>query len=147
MADLSITEANVGIASLDTTELVTERITIGATIGKGVAVYRDLTASRKLIAAAPAATVSALVTGITLFGGVDAGIGLMATKGPVVIGATLVAGETYYLSSTAGGKIGLLADITVGHYVIKIGLALSTTILDIYIEQLGVSTAGTTVKA
>ena len=139
MANLTITDASVGVASLAPVangDLNLELITMGATVTKGVPVYRDLTASSKLIAADASTTITALVVGITLFGGVDTGIGLMATKGQIILGATLVAGTAYYLSETAG-SICLFSDLGAGAKVVKLGIARSTTILDVQIEDLG----------
>ena len=61
-------------------------------------------------------------------------------KGPVTIGATLVAGGVYSLSSTAGG-ICPVADIATGDYNTVLGVATSTTVLDVQIHEAGVVTA------
>ena len=111
---------------------------MGATVGRGVPVYRDLTASSKLIAADADLTVSSLVAGITLCGGVDTSIGLILTKGLMTIGATVVAGQTYYLAPTGG--ICLFSDLGPGDFAVKLGIATSTTIIDVQIELLSAGT-------
>jgi hypothetical protein len=50
--------------------------------------------------------------------------------GQVTIGATLVPGTDYYLSDTPGG-ICPIADVGVGEYVCRVGVALSATVLDL----------------
>ncbi len=49
--------------------------------------------------------------------------------------ATLSAGARYYLSATTAGRITVTAPTTVGQYVLKVGRAISTTVLDIEIDD------------
>ena len=62
------------------------------------------------------------------------------TAGPITIGATLVAGTAYYLSDTPGG-ICPVADLTTGEYPVLLGLATSTTVLNVSIQEAGVALA------
>jgi hypothetical protein len=61
-----------------------------------------------------------------------------ATAGPVTIGATLTAGVAYYLSGTPGG-IRPVADNTTGDYPVILGIATSTTVLNVKIQEAGVA--------
>lgn len=59
-------------------------------------------------------------------------------RGPITIGATLTAGVAYYCSGTAGG-IAPVADVTTGWYVTIVGIATSTTVLDVKFHASGVA--------
>jgi predicted lysophospholipase L1 biosynthesis ABC-type transport system permease subunit len=61
-------------------------------------------------------------------------------SGPVTIGAALTAGVAYYLSATAGG-ICPVADLASGDYPVILGIATSTTVLDVDIQEAGVALA------
>ena len=135
MADISITEANVKLATT-VGDAKTEQFVMGATMGKGVVVYKDTVQSPAKLELADADGVSdliATVAGILLFGGVEDDIGLMITKGEFVVGGTLSKGVMYYLSETAGG-IAPFADLTSGSKIVELGRAISTTILDVDIN-------------
>jgi hypothetical protein len=56
----------------------------------------------------------------------------------VTIGATLTAGVAYYLSGTPGG-IRPVADNTTGDYPVILGIATSTTVLNVKIQEAGVA--------
>jgi hypothetical protein len=49
-------------------------------------------------------------------------------------GATLTKGESYYLSGLNAGKLGILSDVGTGDSVIRIGVASSTTRLQVDIR-------------
>ena len=77
----------------------------------------------------------------TLGVAVTAGIGQpvrVLRSGPCTIGATLTAGVAYYLSDTAGG-ICPVADLSTGEYPCLVGIATSTTVLDVRFQYSGVS--------
>lgn len=135
MADLSITAANV-VRGTDST--ISTGIA-GATITAGQAVYLDTANNRYKLADNNGA--SALVrtpVGIALHGA-SAGQPLtILTGGDVTIGATLTAGVAYYLSDTPGG-ICPVADLLTGEYPTLIGIAKSTTVLDVNIQPSGVA--------
>ena len=59
-------------------------------------------------------------------------------SGTITIGATLTAGLDYWLGSTPG-SIGPRADVTTGMDPIKIGIASSTTVLSVDIQDVGVT--------
>jgi hypothetical protein len=60
------------------------------------------------------------------------------TAGTLTLGATMTAGTVYYLSDTPGG-ICPLADVGAGEYVEVIGVATSTTVMQLILAYSGVS--------
>lgn len=133
MADLSITAASVvkgGTAK-------TVEGTAGATIAAGQAVYRDAATGNYLLADSNGAAAARIPGGIALNGAAVNQPVEILTEGPVTIGATMTAGEAYYLSDTPGG-IGPRADVASGENTVLIGLATSTTVLDVDIQASGV---------
>lgn len=136
MADLTITPANVvtGDASgIDRSGFA------GATITAGQVVYKDASTGRWLLADDNSATVAARTPGGVALNGASNGQPLgVQRSGDMTLGATLVAGTTYYLSDTPGG-IGPAADLAAGEYPSIIGIAKSTTVLNVNINSAGVS--------
>lgn len=59
-------------------------------------------------------------------------------SGPITIGATMTAGTIYTLSETPGG-IQPATDLGSGEYVSVIGVATSTTVLNVKIQSSGVA--------
>lgn len=130
MADLSITAASVA----PSTGATTVSGTAGETITAGMSVY--------LNAAAPPRWMKAQCDGTDLQSGYGSqGVGIarhgsldgqpitVQTGGKITIGATVAQGTMYGISATAGG-ICPMADLTTGNYVTPLGLATSTTVLD-----------------
>jgi hypothetical protein len=135
MADLTITAANV-IAGAGSD---IEHGTGGATITAGQQVYRDAATGRYLLADSNSATVAARTDRGTALNGCANGQPLAVHKeGPITIGATLTAGVAYYLSDTPGG-ICPVADVGSGEYSSIIGIATSTTVLNVDIQASGVA--------
>jgi hypothetical protein len=135
MADLTITAANVVAGS----GAKTEQGTAGAAINAGQAVYRDATTGKYLLADNNSATAAAREPrGLALNGASNGQPLSIITRGPVTIGATLSAGVAYYLSDTAGG-ICPVADLASGEYPSIIGIATSTTVLNVNIQSAGVA--------
>lgn len=134
MADLSITAANVvrenGGKSRDGVA--------GATITAGQVVYLDVADGTYKLADCDGAAALRSPTGIAL-NGASAGQPLKVhTEGPITIGATLTPGTAYYLSGTAGG-IAPVADLATGDYPTIVGIAQSTTVLDVKFHESGVA--------
>jgi hypothetical protein len=78
------------------------------------------------------------VIGIAVTPGVATQYGVLAIDGSVeLVGSTLVKGMTYYLGPT-GGEIVRESDLTAGCEVVRIGVASSTTRLDLDIEKTGI---------
>lgn len=130
MADLTITAASVA----PSTDAVTVHGTAGETITAGMSVY--------LNAAAPPRWMKAQCDGTAIESGYGSqGVGIarhgslngqpisVQTGGKIVVGATVVVGTMYAISATAGG-ICPMADLTTNNYVTPLGLATSTTVLD-----------------
>lgn len=134
MTDIVITAANV-IAGASATIL---RGAAGATVTAGQPVARNpdgtfILADNNAVTAAGRTAV-----GVAL-NGASAGQPLAVAKdGPVTIGGTLTPGVAYYLSDTPGG-ICPVADVGAGEYVVLLGLATSATVLNLAIQNSGVS--------
>lgn len=135
MADLSITAANVlarGGASI-------RHGVAGATITAGQVVYLDASDGIYKLADSNSGTAAARSPRAIALNGASTGQPLAVQEsGPITIGATLTAGVAYYLSGTAGG-ICPVADLASGMYPTLIGIASSTTVLDVKFHESGVA--------
>lgn len=103
---------------------------LGAAGTAGYVVNRDPADSYKLSHIDVSDSATAAPFGLLLSAGVlDDGV-LVIKKGPLYYGSgVLVAGQTYYASSATPGKIGLFTDVSSGHEVVRVGYALTTSIL------------------
>lgn len=136
MADISITAASV----LAGTGATRETGLAGAAIAIGEVVYKDSNGKYQL-ADADGATALRSPIGFALSGASAANQPIHVLKsGPLTVGAVLTAGTAYYLSDTPG-KICPLADVTGGDYIVLIGLATSTSVLQVNIQIPNVATA------
>jgi hypothetical protein len=131
MADLS------GITAVRPTETTQLRIVrYGATIAAGQPIVAS--SGKYVLADANASAALAAAEGIAMTPGVDNGFGVMAFGGPIIlVGATMVVGETYLVSPTAGG-IMPNADRATGDFVTRLGTASSATQLNLSIQATGV---------
>lgn len=135
MSDLSITAASV-IAG---TGARTVNGTAGATITAGQVVYLDSADNEYKLADCDSATAAVRSpAGLALHGAADGQPLEVLTRGPVTIGATMTAGLTYYLSQNPGG-ICPIGDLGSGDYRTIIGVATSTTVLDVLFHESGVA--------
>lgn len=135
MADVSITAANVQQGS----DARIEHGTFGATVTQGQVVYRDSADGKYKLADHDHATAAVRQPrGIALNAGADGQPATIQLSGDITIGGTLVAGTTYCLSGTPGG-ICPQADVTTGDDVVILGVAKSTTVLDLNIMVSGVT--------
>lgn len=134
MADLAITAANVVARNGSRTE---DRIA-GAAATAGQVVYLDEADDRYKLADCDGAAALRKPRGIALNGAAVGQPLRIHRSGPITIGATLVPGTTYYLSPTAGG-IAPLADLSAGDYPTIVGIAISTTVLDVQLHESGVA--------
>ncbi len=135
MADISITAASVVAGSGSKVE----HGTAGDTITAGKLVYRDTSSGRYELADSNSATAAArLPRGFALNGAADGQPLAVLYDGPVTLGAVLTAGVAYYLSDTPGG-ICPVADIGSGEYSVYLGIATSTSVLDVSIQASGVA--------
>lgn len=136
MADISITAANVAASS---NAVFVRDFKAGATITAGQVVYLDTSTTPptwKLGDANGSGT--RRPTGIALHASLAGQPLVVQTGGDITIGATLTAGLTYYLSDTAGG-ICPVADIGSGEDVVLIGIAKSTTVMNLIFNAPGVT--------
>jgi hypothetical protein len=135
MADLTITAASV----LPGTGAKIVEGTAGASVTAGQVVYLDSSANSYKLADCNSATAAVRSpAGIALHAASTGQPLAVATAGAVTIGATLTAGVAYYLSGTPGG-IRPVADNTTGDYPVILGIATSTTVLNVKIQEAGVA--------
>ena len=130
MADLTITAASV----VPGTDASVKGGRAGEAIAAGKVVYLDSAtktwklADNDAVLAESHKAVGIALNGASLNQPIDVQI-----SGSITIGATLVAGTDYYLSATPGG-ICPRSDLGAGKAVCLIGLAASTTVLNVGIE-------------
>lgn len=136
MADLSITAANVGVTS----NTVFELVQVGESVTQGQPAYKKALDGLYYKADANASSATAAALGVFLSPASTNGYALIAKSGSILAGATLVVGETYVVSATAGG-IAPLADVTTGWYVTILGVASSATTLALDIVRSGTARA------
>lgn len=133
MADLVITAANV-IA--DSAARIVSG-SAGAAITAGQIVYLDPdTRTYKLADSNVAAARSP--DGIALHSTGSGQPLAVAEAGSITLGAVLTAGVAYYLSDTPGG-ICPVADVGTGEYATVLGVASSTSVLKLKIQESGVA--------
>lgn len=135
MTDISITPANVKLISGPTGQL-----TAGATLTAAQAVVKDASTAKAVLADNDHATAGLRgIYGLTLHAALADQPVTVAKKGAVVdLGAILTAGVEYYLSGTAGG-ICPRADVTSGDDPVRIGMALTTSRLQLDFNDPGVT--------
>lgn len=135
MTDLVITAANC--VRGDGANV--EQGTAGATITAGQVVYLASATNRYGLADSNSATAEVrAVRGIALNGASNGQPLAIIRSGPLTLGATMTAGVAYYLSDTPGG-ICAVADLATGEYPTILGIATSTTILNVKIQAAGVA--------
>lgn len=141
MADITVTASNVvaGAGAATTTG------TAGAAIAAGEVVFLDATTTGKWqLADSDAATAAARGQGANVGIALNSASAnqplVVQTSGPITLGAVLAAGQAVYLSATPG-KLCPLADLLAGDYVTLLGLATSTSVLDLDIQYSGVASA------
>lgn len=134
-ADLSITAASV-VAGAGARKVTG---TCGATITAGQVVYFDSTTSSYKLADSNSATAAVRSPDAIALSGCATGQPVtVLERGPITIGATMTAGVVYYLSDTPGG-ISPVADLASGEYPTIVGIATSTTVLDVSFHESGVA--------
>jgi hypothetical protein len=132
MADLSNTAANViaGSGAKKVSGIA------GATVTAGQVVYLDAATDTLKLADNDGAAALRSPVGIALHGATSGQPLTYLSRGPITIGATVAVGDILCLSSTAGG-ICPAADIAAGDYNTILGIATSTTVVDIQIHESG----------
>lgn len=107
----------------------------GATIAAGEVVYEDAADSAKLkLADANTSSATAAVKGIAINSAAAGQRVSYVKSGPTTLGAVLTVGKVYVLSATAG-KIAPVADLASGWRTSILGVAKSTTSLDVQINN------------
>lgn len=109
----------------------------GATVSVGQPVYKAANGKRS-----PADSDASLATssaeGIAMTPGVDGSWGIIAVQGPIVlVGTTMSVGLSYYVGRTAG-TIVPEADLVAGDYVTRLGVASSSTQLELLMSATGI---------
>jgi hypothetical protein len=132
MSDIAITATSV----VQGANAVVVHGIAGASITAGQVVYLDSATGKWKLADANG-TGTTHPGGIALNGAAANQPIAVQTSGDITVGGTLVAGDPYYLSATAGG-IMPAADLTTGDNVALLGLAKSTTVLALKITEPGV---------
>lgn len=135
MADLTITAANV-VAQDGAT---TVQVTAGGTVARGNPVYLDSADSNQAKAGRANAATTDEVYGIALNDAADEQPLVVITSGDLSLGAILTVGETYVLSAAAAGGIAPISDLTTGNYVTVLGIARTTSILQLSINSSGIA--------
>ena len=137
MADLVITPTNVAVQQ----SVGSVVVQFGETVTPGQAVYRSTSDSKYYLADCDASA-TAVVAGIALtYASADDYGYIISGKGQTLdIGATLVQGEVYVVSDTAG-NIMPKSDLTTGQYLSIIGFGESSSVfrLDINITSIDVA--------
>lgn len=134
MSDISVTATSVVAAA---SALVEHGLKAGTTLTAGQVVYKDpADGLLKLSDNDNASATIRSVYGITLNGGAANQPISVIKRGQLTLNAALTKGVVYALSGTAGG-IAPLADVTTGDDLILLGVALSTTVLDVQINDTG----------
>lgn len=133
MADIVVTAANV----LKGANAQTTSGTAGEAITAGELVYIDGTDSNKIkLADADASEAASTLVGIALHATASGQPILYATKGDVNPGGTVVVGEIYVASGTAGG-IAPEGDLATNDWLVVFGYGTTTSIIDVDIKVVG----------
>lgn len=134
MADITVTPASV----LKGTNATTETGIAGEAIDAGEVVYKKAADGKFWLSDANDATVAVNAAyGIALNSAAANQPVVVQTRGSITIGATITAGTIYVLSATAGG-IAPAADLTTGWSRTILGVASSTTVIDLSIVNTGI---------
>jgi hypothetical protein len=127
MADLTITPANVKLISG-----TSEQLAAGAALTAGQIVYREAATVKAKLSDNDSATAEVRAAyGLTLHAAsIDQPIAVAKNGAVVDVGAILTAGVDYYLSGTPGA-VCPRADVTTGDDPVRIGMALTTSRLQL----------------
>lgn len=136
MADLTITAANVAKGA---NASPVSSFLAGATITAGQAVYLDTTTNTIKLADADTLAASNAF-GVALNSASSGQPISIQRSGNITIGATVITGTAYYVSTTAGG-ICLESDLSTGDFPTFLGFATSTTVIALDPRTCGVAKA------
>lgn len=137
MADITVTAANVRAGSMALGATI-QTVTAGETVTAGMTVYKKASDAEwykaDCNASAEAAGSEGLAVALSNAG--DGESLVIQTKGLYTVGGTVVAGQGYVASATAGG-LAPSSDGASGWYTSQIGTAASTTTINISIDVTG----------
>ena len=102
-------------------------------------VYADAADSNKLKPARANAAGTATVAGIALTGSSSGQPITYQSSGNINLGATLVVGEIYCLSDAVAGQNVPYGDLGAADYVTSLGIAISTSLLQLDINNSGIA--------
>lgn len=136
MADISVTAASVDPGAGATVT----RYTAGATITAGQTVYSDSTDSNKVKAADADGSATAECVGIAVNGGANNQPIHVLSAGNLNPGGTVVVGEIYAVSTTAGG-IAPEADLGTGDFPTLLGIGTTTSNINVQLHVGGIAKA------
>lgn len=135
MADITVTAANVRPVSGATQTTVVA----GETITAGQPVYKKA-ADSKYYKAISNSSEASTCRGIAITNaGADEQL-VILSAGKIIIGGTVVLGESYFVSGTAGG-IQPSGDVGSGEYVCFLGIGVTTTQIKVNIDASGIAHA------
>tara|TARA_R110000803_G_scaffold32357_2_gene71377 strand:+ start:4750 stop:5157 length:408 start_codon:yes stop_codon:yes gene_type:complete len=135
MADLTQTAANVRITVNSGTTLVQ----VGEAVEPGMPGYLKASDSKYWKGVSTTAA-TANVQGVFVGNGDADDYVLFQTSGNINLGATLVVGESYFVSNTAG-KIMPSADVSTGEFVTFLGTASTAALMTLSINASGIARA------
>jgi hypothetical protein len=133
MAAVSITAANVGIASLNVS---LEPVTAGEAVTQGQSVYLKASDQKWYKADANASSATAAASGLVITPAATDGQAIIARSGLVKIGGTVAVGTPYCVGPVAG-EIVPYSDLTTGDYVTFIGTAATTSTINLSFDATG----------
>ena len=135
MANLSITAANVTFTDGEITKYIG---TAGATITAGQLCYIDTAASNVIkLVQSDGVALECTIKGIALHGASSTQPITLAISGDMDLGATIVVGETYVASQTAGA-IAPVGDLASGDFVSHVGIGTAADNLKMSVVNSGV---------
>ena len=135
MAAISFTAANVAITSTSTYNVRQ----MGASTTQGQAAYLDATDNKWKLADSNVSAITAGSNGVGVFAtpGASDGFGLLVTGGQLIFGGGLTKGTVYCVGATPG-TIVPVSDLTTGDFVTILGVASSTSVLDVAPRATGI---------
>ncbi len=132
MAALTITAANVRPGSNARTQIVR----VGEAVTAGEPGYLKTSDKKYWLTDANAGSAEAEAKGVFLTNASADEYAVLQTAGTIIIGATVTKGEPYFVGATPGA-IHPSADLASGWYTTEIGIASSTTEIDVDIKASG----------
>lgn len=135
MADLTITAANVAKG----TGANTASGISGATITAGQPLYQDATSNNQLKPAKADTLAHSACVGVALHASLSGQPITYQTSGAITIGGTTTTGLIYCVSGANAGGVAPSADLTSGNFTTPLGVAISSTQIQLNIQPSGVS--------